>query len=265
MMTMNRVFWLTVLLVAGSLVLRSGHAAPGRPDDPNAVKLGNDPGHPDWVARGKVYRVKAGRLVTTDIGRAYINNRRPRGRLRLIKLKSGPGFVVANPKRAWGTRLSVYHLNRVMALYHKRFPDDPPVIIRDLSKRRGGPLPNHASHQDGRDVDIPLILDKIDDIANPGQRKVNAERTWFILKQLVDSCDLDFVFLGAPIQKQLYEYGLRQGIPKAALAKILQYPSKEMEGVVVHWPRHLDHMHVRFRRENMPLMKGMAIYCGKEK
>lgn len=229
---------------------------------PRLAPLPARPAHPGWLARGKVYHVKPGHHVTTSVGRAYLRgSRRPRGRLNLVKLDNGPGFVVANPKRAWGTKLAVYQINRVMALYHRRFPDDPPVVIRDLSRRRGGPLPNHVSHQDGRDVDIPVVLDAVSEVNRNTKRTINAERTWFLVRALVDSCDVDFIFLGREVQKLLHEHAQEQGVAKELLGRILQYPGEEESGVVVHWPKHLDHLHVRFRQRGAPRMKAAARHC----
>jgi len=134
---------------------------------------------PQQVAGGKIYRVSADGpvVVRGDIRKAYLGGKRRRAlrpHTRLVKLEDGPGFVVANPKRAWGTRQMVYQINRIMALYHQRFPHDPPLVIRDLSRRRGGPLPGHVSHQQGCDVDIPVVLDPVASVNTSTVRTVNA-------------------------------------------------------------------------------------------
>lgn len=225
------------------------------------------------VAGGKVYHVSGSGgpvVVRGDISSAYYGGKGKRRRVlrprsRLVKLDNGPGFVVANPKHAWGTRQMVYQLNRIMALYHKRFPDDPPIVIRDLSRRRGGPLPGHVSHQEGRDVDIPVVLDRVAAVDTSTVRTINAERTWFLVRELVNTCEVDFIFLDISVQKLLYERALIEGFPREKLGLILQVPEQPSQkgetGIVVHWPKHLDHLHVRFRHRGAPLLKNAEKYC----
>jgi len=210
----------------------------------------------------KTYIVKPGGVVWTSSGRQYRRGRqRRRIKVKLVRLEGGSGFVIANPKISYGTRLVVYNLNKIMTQYRKRFPDAPPVIIRDLSKRGGGPLPNHASHLDGRDVDIPLILNKMTDITSQKTRTINAERTWFLVKALADTCDVDFIFLDRQVQKLLHGHAVKQGVATDILGPILQYPATKGAGLVQHWPKHIDHLHVRFRQEGVPLGPLGQQYC----
>lgn len=218
----------------------------------------------DARAQSKTYVIKRGGTNWTKFGRENYHQKRFSGRrLPLVQLKGGPGFVVAKPDRAWGTRLAVYRLNWAMALYHARFPKADPVIILDLSRRGGGSMNNHMSHMDGRDVDIPLILEKAGSIAEITERSVDVARTWFIVQQLVGTCDVEYIFVDTKIQKALYNHALGEGLSKQALSLILQYPAPEqsMAGLVRHWPNHVDHLHVRFREERAPLPKATKAYC----
>lgn len=216
--------------------------------------------------KGKTY--VPGKLGTTytPLGRQH-RKRKPHRRLRLVQLENGPGFVVARPERAWGTRLAVYQINRIMALYRRRFPDAPPVLIHDLSRRGGGVLDNHNSHVDGRDVDIPLVLEEVQDAKVTGPRTVHVERTYFIVKALADSCDIEYMFLDREVQKQLHAHARLGGATEEELALLIQYPSAETtsRGVVRHWPNHQDHVHVRFRHERAELLPAAKAYCDRGK
>lgn len=235
------------LLIAGMALLVAG-ASPG-----------------EATAQGRTYVVsKSEGTHWTSAGRAFKKAKYSGRRYKLVELEPGDGYVLANPKRAWGTRLAVYQLSRIMAMYHQRFPGAAPVILRDMSKKGGGIISGHASHIDGRDVDIPMILNKVDKVTTINSdtiRTVDAEKTWFLLKSLVNTCDTEFVFVDRRIQKLLIDHAVVNGYPPRMLDLIFQYPSKKMKGLVLHWPKHLDHFHVRFRQERAPKPKPTAEYC----
>jgi len=215
-------------------------------------------------AQGKTYVIKPGQKSWTHFGKShYYRSKRPKRPLGLVQLKSGAGFVVSNPKRAWGTRLAVYRINMVMASYRQRFPKSQPVIVLDMSKRGGGPLHGHMTHMDGRDADIPLVLEQVPDITKVTQRIVDLERTWYLLKAFVDSCDVDYIFLDRDLQRLLREHAQLKGHSAEELGLIVQYPAsvRSVTGLVRHWPNHKDHMHVHFRQERTPQLPAAKRYC----
>lgn len=219
---------------------------------------------PPALAKGRTYVIKrGGHRTTTLLGRKhkFRKIKRRRGRLRLVQLTNGDGFVVANPRRSWGTRLAVYRINWVMAHYHRRYPKASPLVILDLSKRGGGPMGNHNSHMDGRDVDLPLVLDPIDKLHPGAVRTVDEAQTWFLLRKLVSTCDVEYVFLDRAVQKQLYDHALSAGHTRRELALVFQYPRTTGVGLVRHWPNHRDHLHVRFRQERGKIAGDAKAYC----
>jgi murein endopeptidase len=64
------------------------------------------------------------------------------------------------PWRRWGTGRLLRTVGSVLAAYARRHPGASPVLVGDLSRRRGGDFGprfggiGHASHQNGLDVDI---------------------------------------------------------------------------------------------------------------
>ena len=64
------------------------------------------------------------------------------------------------PWRRWGSDRLLRTVRSVLAAYARRHPGAPPVLVGDLSRRRGGDFGprfggiGHASHQNGLDVDI---------------------------------------------------------------------------------------------------------------
>ncbi len=54
----------------------------------------------------------------------------------------------------WGSCRLVKMITRVLGAYHRAHPAAARVAVGDLSRRFGGPLDGHATHQRGVDVDI---------------------------------------------------------------------------------------------------------------
>jgi murein endopeptidase len=174
--------------------------------------------------------------------------RRPKKRF--YQLVDGPGLRVRRPHHAWGTMIAVMRLQEVMAAYSVQFPEAPPVWITDISKRRGGRLPPHSSHRDGRDVDIQFILKrptKYNRMASA--RSLNAKHTWFIVKSFIDTGDVNVILIDRKLQRPLYKQALKEGYTRKELAPIFEYPRKSAQTLIRHWDGHQDHMHVRFQHE----------------
>jgi Penicillin-insensitive murein endopeptidase len=129
--------------------------------------------------------------------------------------------VPNNPNRLYGNERTIRTILSVVAAYRNAQPDAPRVVVGDISFREGGTMDAHVSHQNGLDVDVyyprrdghlraPMATSQIDrDLA----------------QDLLDR----FVAAGAQIVFVGYSTDLRG-------------PS----GVVVPYPRHENHMHVRF-------------------
>jgi hypothetical protein len=139
-----------------------------------------------------------------------------------------PGYYTYNPdtqrppggpERQWGTAMLVRQVVALGAWWAATHPEAPRLGIGDLSLRHGGPFDSdHASHQNGLDVDIRLPRrDGVEGPATP------ARYDRALTQQLVDRLEAQ----GASL--------------------ILKGPSLDLSGPhVVVWPNHDDHLHVRF-------------------
>jgi murein endopeptidase len=217
------------------------------------------------LGQGKTYVIKGMGTHYTKVGKG-IRKARPHKKVPMVLLKTGPGFVTANEERSWGTRLAVDEIRRAMAAFDKAFPRAQPIIVGDLSKRGGGVLDNHNSHLDGRDVDVHLPLNPVADISDKRPRTVNLAHTWFLLKAFADGCVVEYIFLDREVQRLLHAHALGEGVPRADVEMILQYPRSEKKavGIVRHWTNHIDHFHVRFQRSSTPDGASKA-YCDWKK
>jgi hypothetical protein len=142
----------------------------------------------------------------------------------------GPDWVTWNPNtdsvpdlpyRLYGNEHTIRTIVSVLAAYRAANPDAPKVVVGDISFRGGGPMDQHVSHQNGLDVDVyyprrdhalhePVTTSQIDHA---------------LAQDLLDR----FVAAGA----QMVFVGFSAGLHGES-------------GVVVPYPNHENHMHVRF-------------------
>ena len=129
--------------------------------------------------------------------------------------------VPNEPRRLYGNEHTIRTIVSVLAAYRAAHPDAPRVVVGDISFRGGGPMDQHRSHQNGLDVDVYY------------PRRDRALRapvaTGQIDRELAQDLLDRFVAAGA----QMVFVGFSTG---------LHGPG----GVVIPYPNHENHMHVRF-------------------
>jgi hypothetical protein len=142
----------------------------------------------------------------------------------------GPHWVTWNPitdsvpnapKRLYGNEQTIRAIVSVTGAYRAEHPHAPRVVIGDISREGGGPMDDHLSHQNGLDVDVYLPR---------RDRKLRAPMSHGEINHRLAQDLLDrFVAAGAQMIFVGYSTGLHG-------------PT----GVVIPWPGHEYHMHVRF-------------------
>ncbi len=181
------------------------------------------------------------------------------GRLRKpTKLGEADGWYIRRPHRAFGTRATVQHVERVLADVVDRFPDIHTIAVGDISAEQGGHISEHSSHQSGRDIDIGLIFTE-KPAAYPQSfvigtaENLDLEVTFVLVEELARTAQEPdgtlMMFLDFDVQKLLYDWALENGETPEYLATLFQYPHGRgaFAGIVRHEPHHADHVHVRFR------------------
>ena len=152
-----------------------------------------------------------------------------------VPLPEGEGYDNRRPDNAWGTKLAVDGIVTALAAYVDREPDAPQVQVGDISRKTGGPLREHLSHQEGRDVDIGVVWTD----AGGGQcRSLDVPRTWSLVRSFIETEGVRVIFIDYRLQQQLYEHALSIGEDEAWLDGVFQYPRKDGEGLLYHWPGH---------------------------
>jgi len=142
----------------------------------------------------------------------------------------GPDWVTWNPvtdsvpnlrHRLYGNEHTIRAILSVIGAYRTAHEDAPRVVVGDISFRDGGRMEEHVSHQNGLDVDV--YYPRLD-------RHLSAPiATSQIDRELAQDLLDRFVAAGAQTVFVGYSTGLRGS-----------------SGVVVPYPNHENHMHVRF-------------------
>ncbi len=142
----------------------------------------------------------------------------------------GPDWVTWNPItdrvpnlpiRLYGNERTIRAIVSVVEEYRAANPKAPRVVVGDISFRGGGPMDAHVSHQSGLDVDI--YYPRLDgDLREPRTPAAIDRR---LAQDLLDR------FIAAGARTVFVGYATR-----------LHGPAK----VVVPYPQHENHMHVRF-------------------
>ncbi|MCA9709964.1 MAG: penicillin-insensitive murein endopeptidase [Myxococcales bacterium] len=176
--------------------------------------------------------------------------------LRPTQLTTGRDYWIRNPDTAWGTTNTIEHLRAVIRSVGRRHRDLHPVVIGDISTRRGGPLPGHTSHQSGRDVDLGLYYrgrEEPRDFLDATNDTLDRQATFDLVVALAathdDPTGVVLMVLDYQVQRMLRRVGELRGMSEDELDALFQFPhgSQSRQGLVRHKPAHRDHLHIRFR------------------
>jgi LysM repeat protein len=183
-----------------------------------------------------------------EVLRVCTTNRRHTHRAWLVdgvQLPEGEGYNVRRPHNAWGTPTAIAGIEAAIGRYRALEPEAPLVQIGDLSRKTGGPLRSHLSHQDGRDVDIGYVFEHDGEGNKTGD--IDIPRTWALMHSFVEDENVAVIFTDYRLQKRLYEHAESIGVDPARLDEIFEYPRKgDGDAILYHWRGHTRHFHVRF-------------------
>lgn len=168
------------------------------------------------------------------------------------KMPRGPGYSYRNRSNVYGTNETITMLIHCIGSYRRKYPDGPDLVLGDISRETGGPLPPHKSHQSGRDVDLGYIhkeeFQPVARLIPTNARNLDVEKTWYLLKCFLDTGQVTVMFMDYEIQKVLYEYLVKRKYKKSYLEKVFQYPrGKGAAALIKHLESHHHHVHIRFK------------------
>jgi Penicillin-insensitive murein endopeptidase/LysM domain len=179
---------------------------------------------------------------------------------RATQLRSGQGYFIRRPERAFGTKRLVAIIGAAIASVRADHPEAHTLAIGDLSAKRGGRITEHRSHQSGRDVDVGFIFKKRppgypDAFVVGTADNLDLPATWDLLVAFARTADdrggVSAIFVDYDVQGLLYEWAQRRGVSDKYLDRLFQYPDRKTgTGLVRHEPHHDDHFHVRLQCPN---------------
>lgn len=175
-----------------------------------------------------------------------------------IRLKSSKHLKVREGARTWGLPQLTRALQRAATRVNKKHGRSV-LLVGDLSKKGGGSLDGHKSHQTGRDADVgfyatnsrgkPITLKRF--IAFDGAGKARGEpswprfddaRNWTFVEALLEDRDasVKYLFVSGALRARLLAYAAKKGAPKELVdrAAAAMISPKEADA-------HDDHFHVR--------------------
>lgn len=157
-------------------------------------------------------------------------------------------YTVRRPDYAYGSSHMLHHLQVGLARFREETDYNRELILSDMSRRRGGRYAPHDSHQSGRDVDIWLPCNEKCEPGKPpaAANQIDWDATWGLVKSLIQTGQVQYIFLTRSRQKFLYRAAKRDGLDRVALGDLIQYPRRAQSAIVRHASGHHKHIHVRF-------------------
>lgn len=171
---------------------------------------------------------------------------------RVTRVPRHVGYRRAHRAAGWATNKTNRLLKRGFDVVLRRHRLAPRVEVLDASRKDLGPVGDHRSHQEGRDVDISYYQKICPRRGCPGKtvapNLLDTRRQWTLLRYWLKRGEVEMIFIDHALQAKLYDYAKRHGTTKRQLEEWFQYPRKPgtHEGIIRHWPGHKDHLHVRF-------------------
>ena len=156
-----------------------------------------------------------------------------------------------NRSRHWANKNTVNVLVNTFISYGMAFPGAPLIGIGDLSIKKGGKLRPHRSHRSGRDVDFSYVptVSSSSHWPKVTSKTIDAEKTWFIVKTMLDTGQVQAIYMDRRLQRALIREALKD-LPKNEVNLLFEYSGKRNKNAVIrHWSGHYNHMHVRFHCE----------------
>ena len=170
------------------------------------------------------------------------------------QLTTGDGLWVRNSKRSYGTKNTIQHLKSAALRVQKNHPKSHNVTVGDISYRGGGRMKPHLSHRQGLDADIGYYYRDgrfRKWFAKTSANQMDAKRQWTFVNALLETNEVQYIFMSYRLQRRLYKEAQRRGVSKKRLRRIFQWPRRWTHRVgIIRFERgHHTHMHVRFKRQ----------------
>ncbi len=179
-----------------------------------------------------------------------------------IQLPPSRDYERVNPRLQYASSHTLAHLQWAIARFRQLYRYKGVLVLSDLSREGGGPLPPHKSHQSGRDIDIWLPALKgtylpkhIQQESKPTSDQVNWYAAWGLVESLLATEQVQYIFLERSLHARLYAAADSMGADPELRAEIQNQPQepdpelaarRRLTATIRHADGHLRHIHVRF-------------------
>lgn len=171
-----------------------------------------------------------------------------RGRLiNGVQMPEGPYWELNDKAHIWGTTETIRSLIRCIERVNEQFADTQKMRIGHISKRNGGPISPHVSHQAGRDVDVSYYYNEPARwFARANEKNLDKARTWAFVKALITQTDVEMILIDIGLQRILRNYAIEIGEDEAWLDDIFRGNAGKGGPIIRHARGHATHIHIRF-------------------
>ena len=167
-----------------------------------------------------------------------------------VAIPEDPAWQLRFPHRSYGDSYAVAAVVEALRDFRARSAYEGPLRLWSMSRRYGGPLVDHDSHQSGRDIDIKLPL-RADLPGTLGAKPewIDYGATWVLIDALARTGAVQEIFLDHEVQSRVESAAAELGVDEARRRELLSAPRPRLSkaGLVRHFDGHQDHVHVRFR------------------
>jgi len=171
-------------------------------------------------------------------------------------------FMVMVPAHAasrvrWALPALLSVLDRASRIVARKFPGSV-LELGELSRRDGGPIVSHLSHQNGRDADVGFYIVDLDGEPVRAPRFVrfdgsgagrddptvhfDEKRNWAFVRAILEDPhdDVRQIFIYAPLRARLLAYAAKVGAPRELRTKAAAAMMQPVNALP-----HDDHFHIR--------------------
>lgn len=167
-----------------------------------------------------------------------------------VHMGEGEHWELVDPDRAWGTQETIAALQSAALEVKRLYPDTPKLQVGHISKRHGGWLRPHRSHQTGRDVDLGLYYTDGSGWYQPATPETfDAARSWALLSALARSGQLEYVFLDRTLHASLRAQAELVEQDAGFVRWFFEGNLPQQGPVLRHVRGHQTHLHIRFASE----------------
>jgi LysM repeat protein/pSer/pThr/pTyr-binding forkhead associated (FHA) protein len=172
-----------------------------------------------------------------------------------IQMPKSDLYVMRAPNIMWGSSHTIENLLTAIARFRQEIDFEGVLVVADISRRGGGKIPPHKSHQAGRDVDVWMPTLKgvyqkswLGRDRKPMRNEIDWFATWVLVRSLIETGQVAHIFLEYELQEKVYRAAKLSGATDEELATAMQWPrGPHASGILGHSSGHVAHIHVRFK------------------